>query len=64
MLIVRNILRRGVLDTTLCDKVSDLWQVGGFLWVLQFPPPQYNGNIVESGVKHTKKTNQFINGNI
>jgi hypothetical protein len=19
--------------------VSDLWQVGGFLWVLQFPPP-------------------------
>jgi hypothetical protein len=32
---------RGVLDTTLCDKkkfVSDLWQVGGFLRVLQFPP--------------------------
>jgi hypothetical protein len=25
---------------TLCDKfVSDLWQVGGFLWVLRFPPP-------------------------
>ena len=24
----------------ICDKfVSDLWQVGGFLWVLQFPPP-------------------------
>ena len=19
--------------------VSDLWQVGGYLWVLQFPPP-------------------------
>jgi hypothetical protein len=19
--------------------VSDLWQVGGFLWVLRFPPP-------------------------
>ena len=36
--------------------VSDLLQVGGFLWVLLFPPPikspQYNWNIVESGVKH------------
>jgi hypothetical protein len=33
-------LRRGVLDTTLCDKVSDLRQVGGFLRVLRrFPPP-------------------------
>jgi len=32
--------QRGVLDTTFCDKfVSDLWQVGGFLWVLRFPPP-------------------------
>jgi hypothetical protein len=31
---------RGVLDTTLCDKVvSDLRQVGGFPWVLRFPPP-------------------------
>ena len=31
---------QGVLDTTLCDKVvSDLWQVGGFLQVLWFPPP-------------------------
>jgi hypothetical protein len=34
---------RGVLDTTLCDKVcqcllSDLWQVNDFLQVLQFPP--------------------------
>jgi hypothetical protein len=30
----------GVLDTTLCNKVvSDLGQVSGFLWVLQFPPP-------------------------
>jgi len=34
----------GVLDTTLCDKV---YQVGGFLCVLQFPTlieltPQYN----------------------
>jgi hypothetical protein len=30
----------GVLDTTLCDKfVSGLRQIGGFLWILQFPPP-------------------------
>ena len=29
---------RGVLDTTLCD-VSELRQVGGFLWVLWFLPP-------------------------
>ena len=29
---------RGVLDTTLCDKVCDR-QVGGFLRVLRFPPP-------------------------
>ena len=25
--------------TTLCDKVCDLRQVGGFLRVIQFPPP-------------------------
>ena len=49
---------RGVLsNTTLCNKVSDLQQVGGFLWVLWFPPPikpdsRYNRNIVGSGVKH------------
>jgi hypothetical protein len=31
---------RGVLDTTLCDKVdSDLRQVGEFVLVLRFPPP-------------------------
>jgi hypothetical protein len=31
---------RGVLDTTLCDKVfSDLRQIGGFLRVLRFPSP-------------------------
>ena len=38
--------------------VSDLWQVGGFLRVLRFPPPikppRYNWNIVESGIKHHK----------
>ena len=32
--------------------VSDLWQVGCFLRVLQFPSLWYNWNIVESGVKH------------
>ena len=33
-------LRRGVLNTTLCDKfVSDLLQVDGFLRVLRFPLP-------------------------
>ena len=36
---------------------SDLWQVGGFLWVLRFPPPvkwppRYSWNIVESGIKY------------
>ena len=51
-------LRRGVLDTALCDKfVSDLWQVGGFLRALRFiiqyhGPPRYSWNNVESGVKH------------
>ena len=33
------LLRRGVLETTLCDSVSDLWQVGGFLRVIWFHPP-------------------------
>ena len=33
--------------------VSDLRQVGGFLQALLFPP-QYNWNIVKSGVKHHK----------
>ena len=34
--------------------VSHLWQVGGFLQVLQFPSPikLNNLNIVESGIKH------------
>ena len=44
------------------EFVSDLWQVGGFLRVLWFPPPLKltatiygNWNIVESGIKyHTK----------
>ena len=46
--------------------VSDLWQVCGFLRVLQFPPPtkltpRYNWNIVESGVKHHQANKQINN---
>ena len=32
--------------------LSDLRQIGGFLWVLRFLPPRYNWNIVGSGVTH------------
>ena len=50
---VRIQLRRGVLDTTLCDKVCQcLRLVGGFLRV----PTRYNWNIVKGGVKHQKPT--------
>ena len=43
--------------------ISDLRQVEGFRRGHRFPPPikltaQYNWNIVESGVKHHKPTNQ------
>ena len=58
---------RGVLDTTLCDKVCQ-WLAGvcGFILVLWFPPPiklmpRYNRNVVESGVKHHKPTNHTGN---
>ena len=49
--------------------VSDLWQAGGFLWVLRLPPSikltatSYNWNIVESGIKHhqtNKQTNTKV----
>jgi hypothetical protein len=42
--------------------VSDLRQVGGFLLELRFPPPikLTVWNIVESGVKHHKPTNQSM----
>jgi hypothetical protein len=36
--------------------VSDLRQVDSILRVLRFPPPLYNWNIVESGIKHHKPT--------
>ena len=44
--------RRGMLDTTLCDKVFS-----GFLWALRFSSPikltaRYNWNIVESCAQH------------
>jgi len=46
---------RGVLDTTLCDKVCDRSVVfsgySGFLHQLNWLP-RYNWNIFESGVKH------------
>jgi len=42
--------------------VSELQQVGGFLWFLWFPP-QYNWNIVENGVKH-HQTNSIFQNNV
>ena len=50
---------RGVLDTTLCDKVCQRLAADGFLRVLRFPPPinwqpRYNWNSVESGARHHK----------
>jgi hypothetical protein len=37
---VRIPLRRGILDQYYVIKfVSNLWQFGGFLWALRFPPP-------------------------
>jgi hypothetical protein len=52
---------------TMIKFVSDLRQVGGFLRVLRVLPPikkiwtpQYNWNIVESGVKHHSPTNHTV----
>jgi len=36
--------------------VSDLWQVGGFLWVLRFPPPTDHHYITEILLKVTLNT--------
>jgi hypothetical protein len=41
-----------VLQHYMIKFVIDLRKVGGFLRILPFPPPRYNWNIVESGVKH------------
>jgi hypothetical protein len=51
--------------TILCDKISDLRQVGGFFCVLRFPPqqkwrPRYNWNIVESGIKHHQTNKKLM----
>jgi hypothetical protein len=48
-------LRRGALDTALCDKVcqwlaAGWWFSTGFLHQENWPP-RYNWNIVESGIK-------------
>jgi hypothetical protein len=43
-LLVRMPFKRGVLNTTLCGKVCQLFATSQW-----FPPPK---NIVESGVKH------------
>jgi hypothetical protein len=47
---------RGVLDTTLCDKVCQLLAAGQWFYrgtrVFTNWPPQYNWNIDENGIKH------------
>jgi hypothetical protein len=55
--------------TRVIKFVSDLWQDGGFLWVLRISSPikltQYNWHIVENGVKHhnsnqTKRLQEYL----
>jgi hypothetical protein len=58
MLWVRILLRRGVLDTTLCDEGCQ-WLAVGFYWILRFPP-EIKLKIVESGVKHHNPNPQKI----
>ena len=62
----RSTLNLKLIQHFVIKFVSDLRQVSGFLWVLLFPPPiklwppQYNWNVVESGIKHHQtKTNQI-----
>ena len=50
-------LDQGEVQHYVIKFVSDLRQVGGFLQILQFPPPikltaRYSWNIIESGIKH------------
>ena len=50
-------LDQGEVQHYVIKFVSDLRQVGGFLQILQFPPPikltaRYNWKIIESGIKH------------
>jgi hypothetical protein len=65
--VVSSILDQGEVYNIVINFVSDLWQVGGFLQVLRFPPPintdrhhNCTWNIVESGIKH-HQTNKQIN---
>ena len=51
---VQILLRLGVLDTTLCDKVCQWLTTGQWFSPAINWPPQYNWNIVESGIKHHK----------
>jgi len=50
---VRIPLRRGVLDTTLCDKVCQWLTTGQWF-------SEYNWNIVESGAKHHNPNPQLL----
>jgi len=49
---VRILLRRGILDATLCDKVCQRLATGRWFSPPKNIPPRYSWNIVESGVKH------------
>ena len=60
---VRIQLKRGVVDTTLCDNVcqwlaAGQWFSPGTLVSSTNKMPRYNWNIVDSGIKHHKPTNQ------
>ena len=43
--------------TTLCDKVYQWLAIGQ--WFSTYPPPRYNWNIVESGIKHHQTNKQY-----
>ena len=49
---IRILLRRGILDATLCDKVCQRLATGRWFSPPKNIPPRYSWNIVESGVKH------------
>ena len=55
---------RGVLDTTLCDKVRQWLATGQWFSPVystnKTEPPRYNCNIIESGVKHHKPIKWLI----
>ena len=55
----RTPIKRGVLDTTLCDKVCQWLCDRSVVFSTIKLTPRYNWNIVESGVKHHKPTNKI-----